>query len=225
MHHRAREFDLDLGIGEQMLHRLIAADGAAELGAILGIGDGHIDSPLGHAQHLRCGQQCATITRIAPALCHDGGVRWGPGDAVQAAEGVEALLTGQRDSIALDQMQVLAVGQQKSGRAVGIGNPRIGGVAQRHDLAGNDARGPAAIVGQAGQQRHGNACLFHQRLGQGDVAGRLGDGDEVRHGKAKPAGRLRCQNTQQPHVADGGPAGAACRWGCRYPPASRARLR
>ena len=44
--------DLDLGIGQAVLHRLKAPDGDAELLALGGIEGAHVDEPLAHAQLL-----------------------------------------------------------------------------------------------------------------------------------------------------------------------------
>ena len=108
-------------------------------------------------------------------------------------------------------MQVLAVRQYHGNGAVGVGNETVGRMAQRDKIAAHRraqqvARIGKALVAQACEQRDRYPGQLDQRLGQADIARRLGNADEVSQAKPHAARRFRREHAEQAHFADRPPA-------------------
>ncbi len=189
-----------------MLDRLRAADRFAELVAILGIGDCHVDAALAQADQLRGGQQGAARCGIAPAAGHFCRRIGCPVDAEQRAERIEARLAGQRHISALDDMQIVAIGQDQRIGDIGIGHKRIDRMTDRNDRAIDRARQPALVVFQRDEQRDCNSRSVQQRLGQRDITGGLCNADQIDHVHSHTAGTFRGDKARQAHLADRLPA-------------------
>jgi hypothetical protein len=108
------ELELHQRIREMMLHRLKAADGAAELFADLGVLDGDVDEvPSETEEHGRCAERAAVESACHCVACRRAGRdarrrRRRPSDAEQAARPVDRMLGREFYGVAWQSVQLIA---------------------------------------------------------------------------------------------------------------------
>ena len=105
-----------MDIGQLVLDRLVTTDRAAELSALFGVRDRHIQHRLAGADQLRGGGQCAEL-ECPCNICRVG--LPGPGQVEQPAARVDGTVPFDGDRIA----DLSIDGQQSQTREVGVDRP------------------------------------------------------------------------------------------------------
>ena len=177
VHERAGELDRDAGVGEVVLHGLEAADGHAELLALLGVVDGEVEHPAGEARRAarpRRARRGRTPRRARFVADRRGRL---PLDPREPARSVDAGGRREHRVGASDQEQgVVVVDDDRVGRLrvrrVRIAPERGGD----RDVAG---RGLATRGSSVGSTGHRDERVLHERFRKRGVARLLDDEHEV----------------------------------------------